>query len=90
MTRIQCIQAVRDTTAMSALIAARDAVREDFAKWGEAMPAEERAFTKRMLGNLIAWTIDADAAAVRMGETMNRRLMAEAQAETHDMHKEAA
>lgn len=90
MNRIQCIQAVRDTAAMSALITARDAVRDDFAKWGEAMPAEERAFTLNMLGNLIAWTVDADAAAVRMGEAMNRRLLGERQAETHDMHKEAA
>lgn len=90
MNRLQCIQVMRDTPALSALSAAVAKSRSDLECWAAGMAPEELAFAKRMQATLIELEVECDREAVRMGETMNRRLIAERQAETHYMHKEAA
>ena len=75
---------------MSALDQSIETIRDHMEKWGRSMPVEERTHTHAILGNLIDLQVRSVTDAVRMAETMHRRLIAERQAETHDMHKEAA
>lgn len=85
MNRLQCIQVMRDTPALSALSAAVAKARSDLECWSAGMAPEELTFAKRMQATLIELEVECDREAVRMGETMNRRLIAERQAEQMDL-----
>lgn len=85
MNRLQCIQSLKDGPAMSALDQAIETVRDHMEKWGRSMPMEERTYTHAILGNLIDLQVRSVTDAVRMGETMNRRLISERQAEQMDL-----
>lgn len=85
MNRLQCIQAMRDTPALSALSAAVAKSRSDLECWSAGMAPEELAFAKRMQATLIELEVECDREAVRMAETMHRRLIAERQAEQMDL-----
>lgn len=81
MNRLQCIQVMRDTPALSALSAAVAKSRSDLECWAAGMAPEELAFAKRMQATLIELEVECDLEAVRMGETMSRRLLSEADTE---------
>lgn len=85
MSRLSCIQSLKDGPAMSALDQSIETIRDHMEKWGRSMPVEERTYTHVILGNLIDLQVRSVTDAVRLGETMNRRLIAERQAETQDM-----
>lgn len=81
MTRLQSITALRDATAMSALNYAIETIRDDLAKWGPGMEAEERVFSKTILGTLIDLSVAMDSEAVRVGTQMAARLSEQSQLE---------
>lgn len=81
MTRLKAIAALRDAPAMSALNYAIETVRDDLAKWGNGMEAEERAFALSLLGKLIDLQVETDREAVRVGTQMAARLSEQSQLE---------
>lgn len=81
MNRLQAITALRDAPAMSALNYAIETIRDDLAKWGGAMEAEEHAFARNILGNLIDLQVSTDREAVRVGTQMAARLSEQSQLE---------
>lgn len=81
MTRLQAIAALRDAPAMSALNYAIETIRDDVAKWGNGMEAEEQAFALNLLGKLIDLQIETDREAVRVGTQMAARLSEQSQLE---------
>ena len=81
MNRLQAITALRDAPAMSALNYAIETIRDDLAKWGPGMEAEERVFAKTILGTLIDLSVETDREAVRVGTQMAARLSEQSQLE---------
>lgn len=81
MTRLKAITALRDAPAMSALNYAIETIRDDVAKWGNGMEAEERVFAKTILGTLIDLSVAMDSEAVRVGTLMAARLSLETEKE---------
>lgn len=84
MTRLSCIQELRSCTAMDAVEAAIETIRDWSDRWGEHMrrnDPEERAKTLRILGCLIELQANETAASVREGETKHIRETLAAQEE---------
>lgn len=76
MSRLSCIAMLKDGAAMSALDDAIEAIRSHQERWGHVNEPEETAFTLGILGALIELQVNSVEAAVRLGETMKQRKLA--------------
>lgn len=81
MNRLKAITVLRVAPAMSALNYAIETIREDLAKWGNGMEAEEKTFALNLLGKLIDLQVSTDREAVRVGTQMAARLSKQSQLE---------
>lgn len=77
MNRVQCINILKEGSALSAVDSAIEVIREHQERWGHVNEPEEDAFTRSILGSLIELQVRSVEQSIRLGDAMCRRLRSE-------------
>lgn len=75
--RAEAINTLKEGAALSAVDAAIETIRDHRERWASTYEPEEDAFTREILGTLIELQVRSVEMAVKLGDAMARRKLAD-------------